>query len=84
MSRCTLTPDCELGHHALDEHPCGQHAEEPGTPCRYCSVAVPMDGSGCSTCWTPATIPLLKALFAPYGLSVDIVRSDEVTGEDPP
>jgi hypothetical protein len=42
-----------------------------------------MDGSSCPKCWTPITIPLAKALFAPYGISVDPWpndRLDESTG----
>lgn len=69
--KCRISADCDMGLHDPSDHPCGRPVEAPGTPCQYCGEPVPMDGSGCPDCWVPATIPLLKAMFAPYGISVD-------------
>lgn len=75
--RCTFSPDCEWEAGHVGEHPCGQRAEKPGEPCRYCTKPVPE--GGCPDCWTPITIADAKAMFAPYGLSVDIVTPKEPT-----
>lgn len=73
--RCLLDPSCELGRHEPSEHPCGQRAENPGEPCRYCGDPVPgpeINGGACPRCWAPITTADVKALFAPYGMSVDV------------
>lgn len=44
MPHCVLDPECEHGLHAPDEHSCGRKPEPPGSPCRFCGVAVPLDG----------------------------------------
>jgi hypothetical protein len=73
---CYLDTTCELGPHRPDEHPCGKPVERAGEPCQFCGKPCPPnpdypDEGLCTDCWTPATIPLLKGMFAPYGISVD-------------
>lgn len=73
-TRCTFSPDCEWGPHAASEHPCGQPAERPGEPCRHCGDPVPgpeTNDGACPRCWAPMTLATAKALFAPFGMSVD-------------
>lgn len=74
---CELHPDCRLPPHEPGEVPCpSQPVERAGEPCRYCGKPCPPNPDYpeeglCTGCWTPATIPLLKGMFAPYGISVD-------------
>lgn len=65
-------PDCEYEPGHLDKHPCGRHVELPGSPCRFCEKAVPLDGSACPDCWIPVPDNLAdaKALFARIGLDL--------------
>ncbi len=72
MSRCQLTPNCTFDEHDAADHPCGiKHI--PGSPCRYCGKATPLDGGPCPDCWTPIPENLAdaKALLALGGLSVN-------------
>lgn len=59
----------------LDQHPCSTASEEPGTPCRYCAEAVPLDGTPCPNCWHSLdgmTTADIKAAFAADGtFSID-------------
>ena len=76
--RCTRSPGCEWDAGHLGDHPCGQKAERPGEPCRYCTKPVPPEGT-CLDCWAPITIADAKAMFASYGLSVDIAMPEELS-----
>lgn len=68
--RCTLSPDCELGQHEPDAHPCGKSIHA-GDPCHYCGDPILGDEDGhlipCPRCWKPATIADFKALMAEVG-----------------
>jgi hypothetical protein len=57
---------CEFPHPHPD-HPCGRKPEEPGTPCRICGEATPLDGDACPSCWKPMTTPLFKSWMASLG-----------------
>lgn len=78
--QCYLDPTCEFGLHAPSEHPCGQRTEKPGEPCRHCGDPVPgpeVNRGACPRCWAPITVADAKALFAPYGLSVDFAKDND-------
>jgi hypothetical protein len=66
------TPGCGYASGHLSEHPCGQ-PHVPGSPCKYCRKATPLDGSACPDCWMPipGNFADAKALLAKGGLSVD-------------
>jgi hypothetical protein len=63
---------CAADNHPqhLDEHPCTQAREEPGTPCRWCGAPVPMDGKPCPQCtisFEGMSLADIKAVFAADG-----------------
>lgn len=82
LSRCTLSPDCELGLHAPDAHPCGQRCEKPGEPCRYCSKPVPAEGT-CLDCWEPITPENAQATVDELSFAVEVARLNREEGYQP-
>ncbi|WP_433078918.1 hypothetical protein ACQP1P_38700 [Dactylosporangium sp. CA-052675] len=82
--RCTLSPDCELGHHAAEAHPCGQRSEQVGESCRYCGDPIAGDADGrpisCPRCWVSLDgmhLADIKGLLALGDLSVSPAKQPE-------
>ena len=73
--------ECE--HPAGHYGPCGYPSEAPGTPCRYCGQAVPMDGSPCPKCWVPVTAENAQAIADELSFAVEVAQLNRAEGYDP-